>query len=68
MPKGVYERKEAKKEVKEAEPKVVQVGHPIVVSAPSEGGCKTCVHSSEVHYGGPTGWCNKPGCQCQSFK
>jgi hypothetical protein len=27
-----------------------------------------CSHLGNVHYGGPKGWCNTGGCDCQVFK
>ena len=29
--------------------------------------CSTCRHKGDIHYGGPKGWCNFGGCNCQEF-
>lgn len=26
-----------------------------------------CGHEKKLHFGGPRGWCNKTGCNCQGF-
>lgn len=36
--------------------------------APQEKDCDSCKHKGETHYGGPKGWCNVGGCNCQEFK
>lgn len=34
---------------------------------PAEKACE-CAHLGATHYGGPKGWCNTGGCDCQEFK
>jgi hypothetical protein len=42
-----------------------EMGH-IQPPTPAEKVC-TCKHKGETHYGGPKGWCNVGGCNCQEF-
>lgn len=44
---------------------VVEVEHPFVFSSQH---CKTCGHSTDIHYEGRDRQCNTSGCRCFAFK
>ena len=63
-PKGSANKPKEEPEVWSAKP---DMG---AIKPPAEGVkvCGNCPHQGATHYGGPRGWCNVGGCNCQEFK
>lgn len=59
MPKGIPNKKPW-----EPKPDMGKVAPP----PEAEKVCLNCPEPKATHYGGPKGWCNAQGCNCQEFK
>lgn len=68
MPRGVYNRKKFTEKLDVAPPIKDYAVKPEMPKPEVKKDLCECKHEKDAHYGGPKGWCNRGGCNCQEFK